>query len=76
MKDNIDLLQAHHNRESDQYTVLAVVAKNPDEGQKKIQQKMQQQAQSSYGPNARSVVLETLDSQTFATIQRLAKSGT
>lgn len=75
MKDNIDLLQAHHNRESGQYTVLAVVAKTPDEGQKKIQQKMQQHVQRSYIPNVKPVVLETLDSQTFATIQRLAKSG-
>lgn len=74
MKDNIDLLQAHHNQESNQYTVLAVV-NNPDEGQKKIQQKMQQHVQNSYGHNATPVILETLDSQTFATIQRLAKSG-
>lgn len=61
----VDLLQSHHNEKTGQHTMLAVVDKHSDEIQKQLRESF----------NNASVTLETLDRQTFETIQRLAAAG-
>jgi hypothetical protein len=61
----VDLLQSHHDKKTGQHTLLAVVEKQSDEIQKQLRESL----------NNESVVLETLDRQTFETIQRLAAAG-
>lgn len=63
MIDDIELLQTHRNQESNQCTVLVVVAKNSSEVQKQLQQQVQQTLTPHHGE---TVTLEALDHQTFA----------
>ena len=72
LQDDIDLLQAHRDQQSGQHTVLMVVDKNSPVVQRQIQQQAQQ---ISADPGHEKILLETLDRQTFETIQRLARSG-
>lgn len=62
---SIDLLQSHHNEKTRQHTILAVVEKKSDEIEKQLRESL----------NNSAVTLETLDRQTFETIQRLAEAG-
>ncbi|EKD72758.1 MAG: hypothetical protein ACD_45C00592G0001, partial [uncultured bacterium] len=61
----IDLLQSHHDEKTGQHTLLAVVEKQSDEIQRQLRESLD---------NA-SVTLETVDRQTFETIQRLVAAG-
>jgi superfamily II DNA/RNA helicase len=76
MKNNIELLQTHHNQENNQDTVLAIINNNSEDIKKQIQQHMQQQARHiSINPQSKTILLEILDKQIFETIQRLAQAG-
>ncbi len=62
---SVDLIQSHHNKETGQHTVLAIVEKQSGEIENKLRE--------SLGNTA--ITLETLDRQTFEIIQRLAAAG-